>query len=400
MKLGLGTGLAKGRPSGDDPRNFTTLAIFGDSITAQNTAINSPGIRFASIGYAAYGNFLLNHGFDFVKKTSTAHGDGVDWDFGYGGYSAEELLNGKSGVYPMNDLAASDPSHVFVFCGSNPDATTAESIIAIWDTLRAAGRRVFAAEVLPRAESFGSTVRDAIYAVNVTIKAAAAARGIPFLEWASTFAVSPGGYANPAYVMADGVHPNILGASVLGDVWADWIGRWAVAPFEVPAAASASWVTGNPYMSGDVSGGATGWTFPAACSAKSKITDPDGTVWQRITNTQAGYAGAIYRQTAGTGTWSVGDTVRGVCRVRGVASGWDIKNIDIRVVQIGGSATESYAMYSATSDITATGIVSPMTGLIVGPPHVVQTGVTALYTYVRCYGSGTFDFTHCGCVKI
>ena len=380
---------------------INALALAGDSITQQNgTAAYSQ-----AVGFATNAAMLSNGALKFLNKVTTAHSGGLNFNFGYGAYSAADFLNGNragDGVYPMTDVAAADPSDVFVFLGSNASITSLADILTIWDTFRAAGRRVFAAEVLPRhstAAGYTSTKLAETYALNDALKPAAAERKIPFLEWASLVAESPGGFGSLTY-MPDAVHPNILGAEVLGEAFYNFLAPWLPDPFEPPVDGSAAWVTDNPYMTGDVSGVATGWNLTAAnITAKSKVVDPDGTVWQRVTMSAGN--NIICRQSAGAGPWAVGDTIVPVMRIRAVEAGWAFHNVENRITKTGSPSNTAAGggMYSGAP--TTVQVRQPMNGLIVGHPYVIPADATGIYNYIYAHGNGgTFDFRQAGCFKI
>jgi hypothetical protein len=384
-----------GIPKGFKP--ITQLAIAGDSITQQNGDAEG----FLGRGYAACGRALLGAGFDFVQKVSTAHSGGLNHNFGYGSYSAANFLNGNregDGVYPMNDVAAANPQNIFVCLGSNASNTSAADIIAIWDTWRAAGRRVFAAEVLPRhstSSGYDSTKLADTYALNATLKAAAASRKIPFLEWASSIAESPGGYGALEYI-PDAVHPGIRGASVLGEKFAEFFAPYVKTPYVLPTDGNSAWVTGNPYMAGDVSGRATGWTGTGVNLSYSKISDSDG-VWQRITAAGASTSQFI-RQSSGVGSWAVGDIVRPVARVRAVSEGWAIQSVAIRAVKVG---TPTVVGVSHDLDhTTVDGVRLPFSGILLGPRYTIPADATGMFTYLYVAGTGSVDVRQVGLVKI
>jgi lysophospholipase L1-like esterase len=384
----------------------TPLAIFGDSITAQNTITETNQFAgFTSAGYATWGMFYAGRQYDLAKRISSVSTEAPDWDFGYSSYSAQQLLDGNrsgDGVYPMTDLATADPESVFVFCGSNGvvGSTTTDAILEIWDTFRAAGRRVFAAEILPRtadAAGYDATALAATYANNATLKAAAAARGIPFLEWASLIATEPGGYGDPEW-LPDEVHPGTRGAQRLGVAFAEFISRYFKNDFATPAIGNAAWLTGNPGMSGDVSGGATGFSFGGDISAKSKVTDGDGTVWQRVTVTSGGGTQNT-RQTSGTNTAQAGDVVRAVCRIRGVSAGWAIRNIRLRMLRQG-DATVFRAGDMHTTTVDTDPLVLLPDGYLMGPEYTIPAATTNLFTYLNFWGSGSVDFREFGIIKV
>lgn len=395
--LGIGIGLPRARVGGLPL--IQSLAIAGDSITAQNGTTTG----FNARGYAACGRVLLNAGFEFVNKVTTNHSDGLNYTFGYGSYSAADFLNGNrlgDGVYPMQDVAAADPENIFVCLGSNPSETTVADILTIWDTWLAAGRRVFAAEILPRgsaAQGYDAAKLAACYSINAILKAESAARKIPFLEWASSFAESPGGYARAEY-MYDAVHPNILGASVLGERFAAFFAPYVRIPHTPPPEGSSKWVTNNPYMAGNSSGLATGFSSSGASITGSKVTDPDGTVWQRVHAASAINTSHIRQSNGAAGFWSVGDVVRPVARVRAVLDGWALQNVRLAAVKIG-APTNTNISHDMNS-ITLDGVRQPFDGILYGPPYTIPADATAMSSYFYVSGTGSVDVRQLGLVKV
>jgi len=380
--------------------DLAVIAFAGDSITDQNSATNLYGTR----GYASWLKYLTECPFDFVPRLVSAYDQNPDYDFGYGSYSPANFLNGKpsgDGVYPMTDIATADPNVVFVCLGSNTGSSDIASILAIWDQFIADGREVIGSEILPRKiGTFGYTSERlaTCYANNATLKAAAAARGMLFAEWAHTVTETPGSDASLLYT-SDGVHPNIQGAYRMGDYLRTFLAPYLPPAFSVPASGSPLWLTNNPYMTGDVSGGAAGFTFTGHAS-RSKVTDGDGTVWQRITSSQAFNASDTLRQSAGTTTAVAGDVVRGVCRVRPVASGWDITGLQLLLYStVSGSTTLVRTdMYVTTQ--TAGLLFNPSAGLLMTPAYTVPAGATGLFTYLINHGSGTMDVRQLGAIKV
>jgi hypothetical protein len=350
---------------------------------------------------------------------STQHVDGIRWNHGYGTYSPLDILNGTMNgavgatpVQPLADIAASNPRVVFVHCGSNPGssvAVTANAIISIWDTLRSQGRFVIAAEVLPRSAAQGATVTANIYAVNVIIKAAALARGIPYVEWASAFAdpSSPEGYANPALVAADGVHPNPTGGWVLSGVLETAISSLisSVEP-SVPAAGQ-SWVTPNPlFVDANSNGYADDMTFPTGVITANSIITADGGNWQRITSNHSTNSGQVIRNTGGTSAngWAVGDWVQATCEIRvpsGDVAAWNFRGVQCELLHAGTANTFCYDMFQvpSTMSVAAEVLGRPMTGRFLTPPFQITADCTGIFAYLRFWDAGTFEIRRLGVVK-
>jgi hypothetical protein len=393
-----------------------TLAIFGDSITQQNATLT----QLESRGYAVPLRFRLRQRFELARMVSTQHDDGLRYNHGYGAYSPEQLINGTMTdaigvlpVQPIADLDATDPPAVFVFCGSNPGesvANTAADIISIWDDQKSKGRFVIAAEVLPRSLAQGSTVTANIYAVNAILKPAAAARGIPYVEWALAFAdpESPQGYANPAYVVSDGVHPNTLGGIVLSELLEAAISKY-IQPIEptIPGTGE-SWVSVNPsFDDANANGYADNFTFPTAVITANSIIADAGGNWQRITSNHATTTGQVIRNTTGESSagWAVGDWVRATCEVRVPAEdigSWAIKGMQCEVVKTGSSTVFTYDMYQSVSTLLASSDISgkPLNGRFLTPPYQISADATGIFAYIRFWGSGTFEIRNLGVVKV
>lgn len=378
-------------------RRAFRLLCLGDSITDQNSSLL---YGFESAGPVARARALLRGRLEMVPRVFSAHSSNGDWDFGYGAYSASDVLNGKTGVFPMSDIKAAyqDTDAVFVHLGSNPAgsvAATVAAITAIWDAIIADGLEVFAAEVLPRAASFGAGVAADIIAVNAALASEAESRNIPLLTWHGNFA-DGSGYCSTA-LFSDGVHPNATACQRLAVLLADFLDPLIGGSYLRLPDPKTAWLTGNPYFTGDDASVPTAWTAPAEASAYAVTLDAEGR-WKRITNTNspATYTVSTYRQTSGVGTWKIGDRVRGVCRIRGVASGWDFKAVELRMVKTGGTTESIYAhhTFSASSEPSIMDVYGDQ--YLITPEYVIPSTATAMFTYLNLYGSGSVDVQCCG----
>ncbi len=387
-------------------RKISELALLGDSITDQNSDTQ----YYYSMGYAVRGLGKLGWPFTTEPRIVSAYTGVPDWTHGYGSYSPQNILNGNrngDGVYPMQDITAADPDDVFVHIGSNTGSgDDTSSILQIWDTLRADGRRVFAAEILPRvngAFGYNSAALAQCYATNANLKVAAQSRGIPFLEWASQITLGANDFADPIYFQ-DGVHPNNLGAQKLGASFASFISPFAGLPFSIPALGSPLWLTSNPYVTGNVSGLATGYTTSGATTTKSKVIDGDGTEWQRLTCSQSpNYASWTLRQSSGAGTFPAGDVVRVIAKVRGVSSGWDYKNVQVALYStISGTTAIRIAGNFASNTFISTlsKVDQAEEALLLSPPYTIPSNTTAMFSYLQGFGSGSVDIRQIGVIKV
>jgi hypothetical protein len=297
-------------------------------------------------------------------------------------------------VYPQID-------GVFILLGSNPGADVsvdAGAIADIWDTLLAAGKEVFGAEVLPRSSASGSTTANRIIALNALLAPLAAARNIPFLTWHGDFA-DEDGYCD-LVDFPDGVHPGIIGTQKTSRLFANFIApHVSPTPWSAPDAASVSWLTVNPYMMGTDNATPTSWNFPAAAVTKAVVRDVDGR-WKRITNTQADYTTPTYRQNVAAGTWKIGDRVRGVMRLRAASASFDMRAFTFRLIKTGGTTVTLFGMEAGSITISGeTGVLDGLDDMIfVTPEYIVPSDATGLYTYFSPAGSGVFDVMYCGIV--
>jgi lysophospholipase L1-like esterase len=400
-------------PSG--PPRFSQWAFLGDSITQQFGTLT----RFETRGYGPPLRFRLRQRMRIVPMVSTQHDDGIRYNHGYGTYSPSQILNGTmtdaigaSPVQPMADIAASNPPAVFVFCGSNPGsdvAATAADIIAIWDTLRAAGRFVAGAEVLPRSAAQGATATANIYAVNAILGPAADARGIPFVRWASAFAnpSSPEGYAKPAYVAVDGVHPNSLGGVVLSELAEPVLLPHIALEEPTYPSAGGAWVTPNAgFVDGNSDGYADSITFPGAVISAASVIPATGGNWQRITSNHSSNTGQVIRNTSGVAAngWAVGDWVQATCEIRVPApdvAAWNFRGIQCEMVKTGGTTTTYTDMFQVTNTMSTAAEVlgKPLTGRFLTPPFQIPGDATGIFAYLRFWGSGTFEFRNLGVFK-
>ena len=400
---------------GGNPR-FSRWAFLGDSITQQIGTLT----RFETRGYAVPLRFRLQQRFEIVPMVSTQHDDGIRYNHGYVTYSPDQILNGTMTdaigalpVEPMADIAASDGDAAFVFCGSNPGASpaaTAADIISIWDALRV-NHFVMGAEVLPRGVAQGATVTANIYAVNAILKPAAAARGIPFVEWAADFAdpSSPEGYSNPLYT-ADGVHPNNLGGVVLSEILETYLNLYT--PTEIPTypTPGGAWVTANPqFVDSNADGIADGLhTLPASVTAASIIPATGGN-WQRITTNHNSNTVQIIRNSSGASSngWAVGDVVRATCEIRVQPedlADWNLKGVQLDLVKTGGTTTSLSDMFLSTSSFSSTALTGkPYIGRFLTPPFEIPADATGIFAYIRLWGAGgatTLEIRNLGVFKV
>jgi lysophospholipase L1-like esterase len=365
------------------------LAILGDSITNQNsTYFTANTIQFLDTGYAVWAQTLMRNRFQLVRRGST------DYDFGNSGKRADEIL-----AY-VPDVIAAAPGACFVLAGTNDAAqgataaTIRDRVVALWLALRAGGIQPLGATVTP---SSNGTHQAVIEAANLLIIAAGITYGVPVCVWPETL---KSGSTASATLFPDGIHPNALGAAIMGSTFAAFLDKYiTAAEFAIPASGSSAWVTPNPYVTG-------GTTFATSWQSTTPATDTTVTASKVDGKQQIVIAGTgtgqniIYAQNLDGTTWDEGDTIRCLLDLEGVASGWNFKNI-CAYARCHTSAAGSLAHYMGSAEATALPSANTVfSGLMVGPPVTIPVGTTRVQIYIQTYGTGTFRFPVAGVIKV
>lgn len=196
---------------------ITSVALFGDSITAQGSA----GLyTLDGDGYFVHQRYLCGSGWDPCPNGSVL-------TFATSGATTATLIANH-----LDDIAASAADTVFDGSGINDSvqnvtlATTLANRSALWEAALAAGKQVIALAVIPLSLEFtgnGAGVISArIAAQNAAIEALASSyRGVFFVNHKEDYEATPGSglcIANSDYDEPDpdNIHPNSLGASILG----------------------------------------------------------------------------------------------------------------------------------------------------------------------------------------
>ncbi len=247
------------------------LASEGDSITA-----GSSGPEWSQFAIVANGGRLFHP---------------MGWNNAVGGTTTAQMLVRVSAVTALLP-------RVVTFLGGTNDLTgtsdtpeqIAANIRACINAYRSVGARTVLCKVLPRSDSvwLGAGREADRLALNDLI-AGMAARDVKVVDLEQSF--------DPATMTKEGLHPNYLGARVLGEGFAAALGEWTEAgdvlelyrdPSNIMVAAGS-----NPELVGTGGGksGVTGdvadhWTAeanaPGVVVTASKITLPDGTAAQRF----------------------------------------------------------------------------------------------------------------------
>lgn len=188
-------------------KNFNKegIVLFGTSITLSNSA------HPTNCGYWNWANAQLKQRLDVISNA------------GVGGNSTTQML-----ARMPADVLTKNANWVLVEGGINDVAadvaadTIYNNLVAIYAKLKSSGRRVIATTMLPSMSFDASETRSAIWVdVNDRIRAYAALQSTDYfilsdiaqlyLDTESAYAVPLAGYT------VDGVHPNALGASTIGN---------------------------------------------------------------------------------------------------------------------------------------------------------------------------------------
>lgn len=380
------------------------LSVGGGTAIASIPVFFRPVSHLSMSGYATVAQMLLRQRFELVQRMSVhttvtpqAGAIAGDYDFGYSGYTASELINNPG---PLGDLLAVEADTVLVLAGTNGAASLTptqnrDNIVAIWDALRAAGRRVIGAHI-----TWQNTVHQAnITTTNALLETAAAARGMQIVTWGDIT-----GLAN----FPDGTHPGNLGGQRLALRLSTLLDPLVqpTPPAFLPLGDS-RWITANPYMTGGTTT-ATNWTINAPSGGTvtpSKVAAVDGSGdWQQIVVNQAAYGfQGTNAAVINVGTrYNVGDTIIGVCDFEGDPTGWDFRAIKIQFTFTGAAGGIVSSNFENGSSLvnSMTASLDPFSGILRTAPVKVPTGTTSIGLTLSTFGKGTIRFRRCGVVNL
>lgn len=291
-----------GGGEGTGPSRVGKLALLGDSLT-DATSGDSFGFKvFFADGYGMYLRRRLEQRVELVINPLTG-----DYEFGINGAEANWYLGTQpTAVAYLNAILASDADNVLVLLGANDmvdaggntGAQCAADIIAIWDILIAAGKKVIGVLPLPQRQAAPDAANYLARRLicNPLLVAAAAARwpDVQLID-ASSAVDSNGDSYLDTNRSSDNVHLNVTGAAYVGVSLADAIAL-RVAPemaIEIPPDGDPRWKTQNPYANGTPGPGnaATNWNVGSVViQGKQLIARTDGVAgnWQELTISDVG----------------------------------------------------------------------------------------------------------------
>lgn len=412
---------------------LSTFIAVGDSITDRMSARDTPynAVKMDCSGWGAALEMLSGQTIKSLARGSTGLGGSVggnDRDYGMSGITAFGYRLGAAagagyewlGSYvPLNDVVANAASADVIIChigtndvGGADAATVASRIFALWDALVATGKPVIGTDILQRCDAYagwGTTERDKVDAINALLRAGASAHGLrAYRQWNDLITKDGSGYAATTEFPVDYLHPTQRVGFKLGQDLADFLAPYiAGAAPTIPASGSASWVTPNPYVTGGTTL-ATSWTAASLGTLNTdytvaKVTDGDGTVWQRLTKitAQAFETVGLYARIT-SGIPSAGTVCRACARIR-VPEGQSMQSIAVMVQQVNAPQANDYL--ECLSHGGATSASSPLPaveGLFVSDEFQIQSGVTQVWILIalKNAGSAYFDFRQAGVFKV
>ncbi len=409
----------------------SSFVAAGDSITDRMSNFDS-SYGFVSCDASGWGTALeclSNQRIKSVARGATGISGSPppanDRDFGYSGINALQYRLG-SGAGPGSEwlgahvpitaalAAAENADCIICHIGTNdlPSLTaqqTADRVIALWGDLVGSGKPVVGTDILQRTATYSgwnSTLRDKVDATNAILRGAWRAAGLAaYRQWNDLIEKDGSGYAAAREFPNDGIHPTQRVGWKLGrdlmELLGDYIDGTA---YPIPVSGSGLWVTPNPYVTGGATI-ATGWAGIGVTVGTnlvaSKVTDGDGTVWQRCAvNAAIGFSQAGLYDRITSGIPASGTRVRACARVR-IPSAGALTSISLQVQQLNApQASDWMELFArAGGTTTASPLVEGDDFLMISDPFTVQASVTQLWCAV-CFtsatGGGTYDFTQAG----
>lgn len=423
---------------------ITHVLEVGDSITDRSTVRNTAynAMETNPSGWGAALRIVSGQRLQGIMRgaTGVVSVPGNDRDFGYSGINAlqyrlgtgsgpgAEWLGSHVPIQAVEAAAATAPEGTVIVChiGTNDltgadAATTAARITALWARLVATGLPVVGTDILQRCAAYSgwtTTLRDRVNAVNAILRTSWQSAGLwAYRQWDDLIDKDGNGYAAATEFPFDQLHPTSrTGFRLAVDLWSLFQPYVTASPFAIPASGSASWVTPNPYVTGGTTL-ATSWEANSLGTLNTnytvaKVTDGDGTVWQRLTRItahtsgeQIGLRARVTNAVANAGPIPAAGTV---CRVTGrfrMAAGQPAQSVCLLVQQVG--APQAVDWFDAITHGGVNAEVSPIREIdgswrFLSEEFTIQSGVTQVWCLValKNSGSATIDFREAGIFRV
>lgn len=245
--------------------DFPTFVIFGDSITAQNGAIDSLGMPvqyWQPAGYFKFVNMFANGKIRLLKNA------------GIGGNTTGLMLARIS-----TDVLLYKSDFVVVYAGINDvttgvsSETTIANLTAIYNAIKGNGSKLVIATIGPAAGVNTAGELAILNAINQFIRTYAYAnKDVVLVDWYQCLNDTDAQYIKSTY-STDGTHPIGQGAYRMGKMMYNAINKVCQFSDETYLAKTiddANNLIGNGVLTGDVSGLATGWALAGSPTTKSK----------------------------------------------------------------------------------------------------------------------------------
>lgn len=343
------------------PLSLSARGVFiGDSITAAR-------------GFAGYTDWaLLEMDGRFYPKTVGSNGTGpTGWNQGVSGNTCDQV------IARLSNVTAEAPRFVLFACGTNDIGTGAQTstqICADYDTIIAHGRsigaRVFAMTVIPRSSAGWLAAQETARGeVNTCLKAK-----LPGAVFDADTVITN----TATQLLADGTHPNGVGAQLLGTGIATMLlnsfTTESLLPTSAPSAPANLFA--NPFFSGGTTV-ATSWTFFQGVNGLTKAaskTTVDGFTAQRYvaSGTASANVADNFNQNVTVTGGLTGDLVEAWVEVV-VTTATGISGISISA---GTNGTNTTHMSITAQDLSA--LTVPFRGVLRAPPSTLASDAPVL----------------------
>jgi len=384
--------MANDKELGDIAKIYTNnCVLFGDSITAQNgqpdwVEYTTNIFAFIGEGYFTWANMFLNHRLNLQSN------------LGVGGNSTTQMLARINQVTSLSPL----PDFAFVMGGINDiNGGVATSVIinnlkSIFDSILAQKITLVALPIMPSSYLDTIAKKQSCAKINNYIKNYCKSNdNCIFIDCFQVYNTVDTDFPITGYTK-DGVHPSESGAWRIGAKIKDALNSITTPTNILPDSNNeVSNLLGNGMLSGDSSGGATGWAFwsSSAIYTKSKEIDANGYNVQVINITNDNNSSLTFYQTK-TADYSPYTSVYGIAEIEIGSDVTNLKKVQLTV------QTQNVSPAKTASDGLA-GLV-PLVEIPIGRTVTLKTPVMPVnhaetqYKFaVDIIGTGTFKVKRC-----